>query len=143
MTSTLHASSWADVLSARGLRVLPHSRFVPLDVWLVDPRDPSQLLHLLARGTRVRLAVYDRSDLTTLLLRAECDCEEHRLAGASGRPALRPGVTPVAEAVYDGAVRAGWSGIAAGLLRTEEVAPILDELYLELQQEAPALGVAG
>lgn len=143
MPSSALTSSWTDVLSSRGLRALPHSRFVPLDVWLVDPRDPSQLLHLLARGTRVRLAAYDRSDLTTLLLRAECDCEEHRLAGASGRPALRPGVAPVVEAVYDGAERAGWTGVAAGLLRPDDAAPILDDLYVELLQDSPALDVAG
>ena len=128
MTISLKPASWTDVLSAHGLRVLPQSQFVPIDAWLVDPRSPGHLLRLVARGTRVRLASYDRSDLTTLLLRAECDCEEHRQAGAAGRPALRPGAAPVAETVYDGAQRHGWSGVEAGLLRPDDVAPLLDRL---------------
>ena len=128
MTISLKPASWADVLSAHGLRVLPHSQLVPIDAWLADPRSPSRLLRLVARGTRVRLTVFDRSDLTTLLLRAECDCEEHRQAGAAGRPALRPGTVPVAEAVYDGAQRDGWTGVEAGHLRPDDVAPLLAHL---------------
>ena len=133
MTISLKPASWAAVLSAHGLRVLPQSQLVPIDAWLVDPRSPSRLLRLVARGTRVRLTAYDRSDLTTLLLRAECDCEEHRQAGAAGRPALRPGAVPVAESVYDGAQRDGWSGVEAGLLRPDDVAPLLDHLVTALE----------
>jgi hypothetical protein len=131
--TTTPLATWAGVTAARDLRTLPQSRFVPVDAWLIDPRRPSEVLNLLARGTRVRLRVYDRSDLTTLLLRAECDCEEHRLAGAVGRPVLNPGAAPRAEATYDGAARAGWSGVAAGLLRPDEVAPVLDELLRALE----------
>lgn len=134
MTTTTLVTSWAHVLSAHGLRVLPQSQLVPIDAWLADPRTPSRLLRLLARGTTVRLLLHDRSDLTTLLLRAECDCEEHRLAGAAGRPTLRPGVSPLAEVVYDGAARAGWTGVQAGLLRPDGVAPVLDELLGALQR---------
>lgn len=136
--TTLLTTSWAHVLERHGLRVLPHSHFVPLDVWLVHPQAPRQLWRLLARGTSVRLTSYDRSDLTTLLLRAECDCEEHRLAGASGRPVLAPGTTPLAEAVYDGSSRAGWTGVRAGLLRRDEAAPILDELWADLADRSRA-----
>jgi hypothetical protein len=128
MTTTSLATSWAHVLSAHDLRVLPRTQLVPIDAWLADPRTPARLLRLLARGTTVRLMAYDRSDLTTLLLRAECDCEEHRLAGAAGRSALRPDASPVAEVVFDGAERAGWTGVEAGLLRPDGVAPVLDEL---------------
>ena len=129
------STSWTDVTHRLGIRVLPHSRFVPVDAWLHDPRSPGRVLRLVARGTRVRLTAYDRGDLTTLLLRAECDCEEHRTAGASGRPALAPGSLPLAEAVYDGAARAGWSGVRAGLLRRDEVAPILVELWETLARD--------
>ncbi len=127
MTRT--STPWADVLNVHALRPLPASIFVPIDAWLADLRTPSRLLRLTARGTSVRLAAYDAGDVTTLLVRAECDCEEHRLAGAVGRPSLAPGATPLDQAVYDGAARAGWTGVAAGRLDRDEVAPILDELY--------------
>jgi hypothetical protein len=135
MTLLLKAASWADVLASRGLRALPQSQFVPIDAWLVYPRSPSHLLRLVARGTRVRLTSYDRSDLTTLLLRAGCDCEEHRQAGAAGRPGLRPGAAPAAEAVYDGAQHEGWTGVEAGLLRPDDVAPVLDGLLSLLEAD--------
>ena len=134
MTTTVTTPSWADVLATRGLRLLPQSQLVPIDAWLAAPRSPSRLLRLVARGTRVRLTVYDGSDLTTMLVRAECDCEEHRQAGAAGRPALRPGAAPLAEVVYDGARRDGWTGVAAGLLRPDEVAPVLDLLLHDLAE---------
>jgi hypothetical protein len=120
---------WHDVVTRRGLRVLPHSTVVPIDVWLADPRVPSRVVRLLARGTTVRLLSYDSSDLSALLLRSECDCEEHRLAGAAGRLVLRPGAEPLDEASYDGAARHGWTGVAAARLRLDEVAPILEELW--------------
>lgn len=132
MTLSRSRPTWADVLGARGLTALPHSTFVPVDAWLTDPRSPSRLLRLVARGTRVRLTAYDRSDLTTMLVRAECDCEEHRQAGAAGRPALRPAARPLTEVVYDGARRAGWTGVAAGLLAPDEVAPLLAGLLDDL-----------
>lgn len=134
MTTTVIAPSWTDVLSARGLRVIPPSHLVPIDVWLVSARRPSRVLRVTARGTRVRLRVHDRSDLTTLLVRAECDCEEHRQAGAAGRPALRPGAAPAVELVHDGAARAGWTGVAAGLLRPDQAAPVIEELLRTLEE---------
>ena len=134
MTTTVTIPSWGDVLAAHGLRALPQSQFVPVDAWLADPRSPSRVLRLTARGTRVRLTAYERSDLTTMLVRAECDCEEHRQAGAAGRVSLRPGAAPVADVVYDGADRAGWTGVAAGLMRADEVAPVLDVLVRDLAE---------
>ena len=123
------APRWHDVVTRRGLRVLPLSTVVPVDVWLADPRVPSRVMRLLARGTTVRLLRYDSSDLSALLLRSECDCEEHRLAGAAGRLALRPGAEPLEEVSYDGAARHGWTGVAAARLRLDEIAPILEELW--------------
>ena len=91
-------ASWTRALSARGYGVLPASHAVPVSLWLRDdsagPGDGSgegRVLHYSARGTRLRLAAYRPSDLTTLILRAACDCAEHRQAGATGRVALNPG----------------------------------------------------
>ena len=135
MTPTTLAG-WHDVLARRGLQLLPNSTFVPVDAWLVDPRTPSRVLRLLGRGTTVRLITYDRRDLCVLLLRSECDCEEHRLAGAVGRLVLRPGAESLEETSYDGAALHGWTGVTAALLRPDEVAPILDHL---LRSSEPAV----
>ena len=91
-------ASWTRALSARGFGVLPASHAVPVSIWLRDAspepgHDPGEghevarVLHYYARGTRLRLAAYRPSDLTTLILRAACDCAEHRQAGATGRVA--------------------------------------------------------
>ncbi len=122
------ASDWHDVVTALGLRVLPHSSFVPIDVWLTDPRRPARVMRLLARGTTVRLQAFDSDDLAALMLRSECDCQEHRLAGAAGRIALRPGARPLEEWSYDGAAD-GWTGVTAGMLDRNDVAPILGRLW--------------
>ena len=122
--------SWSTHLAARGLRVLPQSHLVPVDVWLRDAA--GTLLHLTGRGTTVRLRTYDESDLTVVLLRAECDCRSHREAGVAHRVALRPGAVPSVEVAYDGAARHGWTGVEAALLRPTGLGPILDELLRAL-----------
>ena len=127
--------AWKAALADLHLRELPQSSYVPVDAWLVDLLVPGRLLRLQARGTKVRLSAYDAADLTTMLVRAECDCEQHRQAGAAGRPALRPGAVPTAEAVYDGAVEAGWRGVEAGLLRADDVATHLVALHHVLAQD--------
>ena len=50
------------------------------------------------------------SDLTTLLLRAACDCAEHRQAGATGRVVLNPGAVALEVHELDGAEVFGWRG---------------------------------
>ena len=88
-------------------------------------------LHL-ARGTRLRLAAYRPSDLTTLILRAACDCAEHRQAGATGRVALNPGAEPLEVHELDGARVFGWHGHEAALLPLQETAGILESLLPRL-----------
>jgi hypothetical protein len=126
-------AEWCDRLRADGFAVLPQSHAVPVDLWL--RQQDGRVLHLRARGTRLVLRGYERSDLTTVLLRAECDCEAHRAAGAAGRLVLTPGATPWAEAVYDGAAEVGWTGVAAGLIGAAEAAGILVLLLARLEDE--------
>ena len=94
----------------------------------------SRVLHFGARGTRLRLAAYRPSDLTTLILRAACDCEEHRLAGATGRVMLNPGAVPLEVHELDGAEVFGWTGHEAALLPLQEAAGILESLLTRLAQ---------
>ena len=134
-------AGWTRALSARGYGVLPASHAVPVSLWLRedDPDDPvaGRILHYAARGTRLRLATYRPSDLTTLILRAACDCEEHRQAGATGRVALNPGAEPLEVHELDGAKVFGWSGHEAALLPLHEAAGILESLLPRLTPHPP------
>src|SRR4051812_45856540 len=135
-------AGWTRALSARGYGVLPASHAVPVSLWLSDgspgPADSpgdgpeGRVLHYSARGTRLRLAAYRPSDLTTLILRAECDCAEHRQAGATGRVALNPGAEPLEVHELDGARVFGWGGHEAALLPLHESAGILESLLPRL-----------
>ena len=130
---------WTRALTTRGYGVLPASHAVPVSLWLRDntsgPGDGSgegRVLHYSARGTRLRLAAYRPSDLTTLILRAACDCAEHRQAGATGRVALNPGAEPLEVHELDGARVFGWRGHEAALLPLQETAGILESLLPRL-----------
>ncbi len=126
-------AGWTRALSARGYGVLPASHAVPVSLWLRDEAaDGSRVLHFSARGTRLRLAAYRPADLTTLLLRAACDCEEHRQAGATGRVALNPGAEPLEVHELDGGRVFGWVGHEAALLPLQEAAGVLESLLPRL-----------
>ena len=129
-TPDLTFSTWTTDLSRRGFGVLAASHAVPVQLWLVTPDDTA--LHLLARGTRVTLRTYAASDLTAMVLRSECDCEEHRTAGAGVRTVLAPGAQPLTEVVFDGAAERGWRGCEAGLLDIASAAEILERLLASL-----------
>ena len=133
--SALTFASWTRALSTRGYRVLPTSHAVPVSLWLRDG-DPltERVLHFAARGTRLRLVAYRPTDLTTLILRAACDCAEHREAGATGRVVLNPGARPLEVHELDGARVFGWTGHEAGLLPLQEAAGILESLLARLHQ---------
>jgi len=135
--SSLDFTGWTRALGARGYAVLPTSHAVPVSLWLRD-RDPSdgRVLHFYARGTRLRLAVYRPSDLTALILRAACDCEEHRQAGATGRVVLNPGAVPLEEHELDGASVFGWRGHEAALLPLQDAAGIFESLLARVSQRA-------
>lgn len=123
-------TAWVASLSARGHSVLAASHAVPIQLWL--RRQDGSVLHFLARGTRVTLRQYDAADLTSLVLRSACDCEEHRTAGAGARTVLTPGAVPSAELVFDGAETLGWTGYEAGLLDVATAAGMFEEMSGEL-----------
>lgn len=134
MDTNLTFATWTAALTARGFTVLPSSHAVPVELWLRTPRN--EVLHLRARGTTVTLRRYSAAALAGLILRSECDCEEHRTAGAATRVALLPGTVALAEAVYDGAVEAGWAGHQAGLLGVPAAAELFERLLDELSEKA-------
>ena len=131
--SALTFATWTRGLSARGYDVLPASHAVPVSLWL---RDGDRVLHFTARGTRLRLDAFEPTDLTTLLLRAACDCAEHRQAGATGRGVLNPGADPLETHELDGAEVFGWRGHEAALLPPAEVAGFFESLVARLSPPA-------
>lgn len=136
--SPLTFASWTAALSARGLRVLPSSHVVPVEIWARDQQ--GSVLHFRARGTSVTLRRYEASDLTGLILRSECDCEEHRVAGAGQRTVLRPGAVPSVEQRVDGATEFGWSSFEAGLIDVPTAAALFDRLLGDLTARSKGPG---
>ena len=138
----LNFTGWTRALSTRGYVVLPASHAVPVSLWLREGERagtaPDRVLHFVARGTRLRLAVYRATDLTTLLLRAACDCAEHRQAGATGRIVLNPGAEPLEVHEIDGGRVFGWRGHDAALLPLQETAGLFESLVARLAQPAEA-----
>ena len=132
-------AAWLADLEADGLAVLAAHR-VPVQLWLLDV--DGSALHLRAAGSRIVLRRYARQDLTTLVLRAECDCAEHRAAGARTRLTLGPAAVALDETVFDGATLLGWRGVEAGLLDVPTAAAVLDELRRVLAGRAGAERVA-
>jgi len=135
MTSPLTFASWTAALSARGWTVLSPSHAVPVQLWL---RNGDEVLHLLARGTRVVLRRYAATDLTAMILRSQCDCAEHRTAGAGARTVLAPGVAPHSEVALDGRTAFGWTSHEAGLLDVPTAAGIFESLHAQLTTTASA-----
>jgi hypothetical protein len=133
MEPPLTFAAWTSALTARGFTVLASSHAVPIELCLRTSRN--EVLHLRARGTSVTLRRYPATALAGLILRSECDCEEHRNAGAATRTTLMPGAVALAEAVYDGADELGWVGYQAGLLDVASAAVLLDRLLPEVTGE--------
>lgn len=123
--SPLTFQTWTAALSARGWTVLRPSHPVPVQLWL---RAGDEVRHFFARGTRFVLRSYSSSDLTSMILRAECDCAEHRTAGAGHRTVLVPGAVPLDEVVLDGRATFGWSTYEAGLADVPTAAGVLESL---------------
>ncbi len=132
--SPLTFATWTRALSARGYDVLPASHAVPVSLWLREPGH-DRVLHYVARGTRLRLDVFEPSDLTTLLLRAACDCAEHRQAGATGRIVLNPGAVPLETHELDGAEVFGWRGHEAASLPLQETAGLFESLLARVSAD--------
>ncbi|MGF7237684.1 MAG: hypothetical protein ACQSGP_22385, partial [Frankia sp.] len=124
---------WTARMQAQGCRICPSSTGVPVDLRGLFP--DGRGFHLLCRGVCVRLAVYrpGRARWQVPVVAGADRPEEafadweHRPVDAVAEPSpgtmlVFDGLSPDAQAVWDGARERGWNSYEAGLLRTPEAA---------------------
>ncbi|MFF0268037.1 hypothetical protein [Kribbella sp. NPDC004536] len=120
----------ADLLASRGLRLLPGSHAVPVELLIQLP--DATIVRFSARGTTLRLRSYSPDALTTITIPAECGCGDHHPQTGPSRVALSRYAVPLDEHVIDGELQYGWHHHEAGLLHladaTEHLFTLLDQL---------------
>ena len=105
----------ADLLASRGLRLLPGSYAVPVELLVQLP--DATIVQFTARGTTLRLRSYAPDALTTVTIPAECGCGDHHPQTGPSRVTLSRYAVPLDERVIDGKLDYGWHAHEAGLLR--------------------------
>ncbi len=121
----------ADLLASRGLRLLPGSHAVPVEL-LVELPDAT-IASFTARGTTLRLRHYSPGALTAITIPAECGCGDHHPQTGPTRVTLSRYAVPLEERTIDGELLFGWHHHEAGLLRlpdaTTHFFTLLDQLH--------------
>jgi hypothetical protein len=137
----MNLTSFADLLAFRGLRLLPGSSAVPVDV-LVELPDTT-IAHFTSRGTTIRLRLYSADDLTTVVIAPECGCGDHHPQVGPERLVLRAHAAPFLERTIDGELTFGWQRHEAGLLRlTDAASHFFDLLATATAPQRTLVGVA-
>ncbi|GAA1518303.1 hypothetical protein [Kribbella lupini] len=137
----MNLSAFADLLASRGLRLLPGSHAVPVDLLVQLP--DATIARFTARGRTLRLRQYAAEALTTITIPTECGCGDHHPQTGPNRVTLSAYAVPLAERLIDGELVFGWTGHEAGLLRLADAAPYFFDLLAALPQEQRTLvGVA-
>lgn len=129
----------ADLLASRGLRLLPGSYAVPVELLVQLP--DATIARFTARGTTLRLRTYTPDALTTLVIPAECGCGDHHPQTGPSRVTLSRYAVPLEEHVIDGELEFGWRHHEAGLLRLADATTHFLTLLATLQTRELA-GVA-
>jgi hypothetical protein len=139
-------TDWIDELARRGIKVLPPTTAVPVELYAALP--DGRGLHFRCRGTQVILRIFAPDSVRLAVPVRESTPTELPLltevwlplAGAQvverGEVRVVLAGDPVASAAVDGAQRFGWSGYEAGLLRVAEARPLFEELLAALLPEA-------
>ncbi|TQJ06523.1 hypothetical protein [Kribbella jejuensis] len=104
----------ADLLASRGLRLLPGSYAVPVELLVQLP--DATIAHFTARGTTLRLRTYSPDALTSITIPAECGCGDHHPQTGPLRVTLSRYAEPLDEHLIDGRLEYGWQTHEAGLL---------------------------
>lgn len=120
----------ADLLASRGLRLLPGSYAVPVELLVQLP--DATIVRFTARGTTLRLRSYSPDALTAITIPAECGCGDHHPQTGPTRVTLSRYAVPLAERTIDGELEFGWRHHEAGLLHladaTTHFFTLLDQL---------------
>ncbi|ONI69113.1 hypothetical protein BWI15_21015 [Kribbella sp. ALI-6-A] len=137
----MNLSALADLFASNGLRLLPGSYAVPVDLLVQLP--DATIVRFTARGRTLRLRQYAAGALTTVVIPTECGCGDHHPQTGPNRVTISAYAEPLAERVIDGELLFGWTRHEAGLLRLADAVPYFFELLAALPQPERALvGVA-
>ena len=110
----------ADLLASRGLRLLPGSYAVPVELLVQLP--DATIARFTAQGTTLRLRRYSPDALTTITIAAECGCGDHHPQTGPTRVTLSRYAVPSEEHTIDGELLYGWQHHEAGLLPLPDAA---------------------
>ena len=127
----MNLSAFADLLASRGLRLLPGSHAVPVDLLVQLP--DATIVHFTARGTTLRLRSYTPDAVTAITIAAECGCGDHHPQTGPARVTLSRYAVPLDERSIDGELLFGWRHHEAGLLRLPDAATHFFTLLDQLQ----------
>ena len=83
----------ADLLASRGLRLLPGSYAVPVELLVQLP--DATIARFTARGTTLRLRTYSPAALTAITIPAECGCGDHHPQTGPSRVTLSRYAVPL------------------------------------------------
>jgi hypothetical protein len=129
----------ADLLASRGLRLLPGSYAVPVELLVQLP--DATIVQFTARGTTLRLRTYSPDALTTITIPAECGCGDHHPQTGPSRVTLSRYAVPLEERTLDGELLYGWTHHEAGHLRLPEATPhfftLLETLATRDRRDTP------
>ena len=132
----MNLPAFADLLASRGLRLLPGSHAVPVELLVQLP--DATIVRFTARGTTLRLRHYSPDVLTAITIAAECGCGDHHPQTGPTRVTLSQDAVPTGERTIDGELLFGWHHHEAGLLRLPDAAThfftLLDELQAPIRE---------
>ena len=135
----MNLPAFADLLASRGIRLLPGSHAVPVELLVQLP--DATIARFTAQGTTLRLRRYSPDALTTITIAAECGCGDHHPQTGPTRVTLSRYAVPSEERTIDGELLFGWQHHEAGLLRLPDAATHFFTLLDTLQ--APARELVG
>ena len=110
----MNLPAFADLLASHGLRLLPGSFAVPVELLVQLP--DAMIARFTARGTTLRLRSYSPDAVTAVTIRAECGCGDHHPQTGPTRITLSRYAVPIDERIIDGELLFGWKSHEAGLL---------------------------
>jgi hypothetical protein len=136
----MNLSALADLFASHGLRLLPGSHPVPVELYVELP--DASIARFTARGRTLRLRHYSPEALTSVVIAAECGCGDHHPQTGPDRVTLSAFATPLAEHVLDGELLFGWTGHEAGALRLVDAVPHFFTLLPLLEPSRTLVSVA-